>query len=79
MLQKLQQNWLEGRHSKYQFLSFSQPEIESFLWIRGSLNFEMNNRWIGRGQQNGSVILWNRWTWETKAVSCEKYLQNELV
>lgn len=48
---------------------FSQPEIESIFWIRGSLNFEMNKKWIGRGQRDGSIILWNRWTWQTKAVN----------
>lgn len=66
--QSLKRNWLEGKHSKLQFSSFGQPEIESIYWIRGSLNFEMNKKWIGRGQRNGSVILWNRWNWETKAV-----------
>ena len=29
----------------------------------------MNKHWIGRGQRDGSVIFWNRWTWEIKAVS----------
>nr|CAH0101320.1 unnamed protein product [Daphnia galeata] len=65
---KLRRNWLEGRHSKYEFPNFSQPEIESIFWIRGNLSFEMNKHWIGRGQRDGSVIFWNRWTWEIKAV-----------
>ena len=67
--QKLRRNWSEGRHSKYEVSHFSETEMESIFWIRGSLNFEMNKKWIGRGQRDGSVILWNRWTWETKAVS----------
>ena len=70
--QKLRQNWLKGQHSKYEFPNFSQPEIESIFWIRGSLNFEMNKHWIGRGQRDGSIIIWNRWTWETKAVGLIK-------
>ncbi|EFX66739.1 hypothetical protein DAPPUDRAFT_302454 [Daphnia pulex] len=76
---KLRQNWLKGRHSKYEFPNFSQPEIESIFWIRGSLNFEMNKHWIGRGQRDGSIIIWNRWTWETKALFEPLLLTNRLL
>ncbi|XP_046638097.1 F-box/WD repeat-containing protein 1A-like [Daphnia pulicaria] len=76
---KLRQNWLKGQHSKYEFPNFSQPEIESIFWIRGSLNFEMNKHWIGRGQRDGSIIIWNRWTWETKALFEPLLLTNRLL
>lgn len=76
---KLRRNWLEGRHSKNEFTDFSQPEIESIFWIRGSLNFEMNKSWIGRGQRDGSIRFWNRWTLETSAIFQPLLLTNRLL